>query len=699
MLTFKIILYFTIIFNLSLCLPTKNKANLNFDKYSNDKPIRDKRSTVETKPKVTLDEFFDYTTFSHLSFSSTGQHLLFQTTRPSWNTSSYGNDLWIYDIQTQNKTLITNNLNPYVTSCWSPSGSYVALLKYEKLIANDSYSQYHIYLYSVDSNEITSIPIGKSLPSVLVWSHNDSFIYFVTNELVQLNNTSNNPYNSTNEFKKTQQQVKTNTIFRIDIIWNNDTLSTTKNIIRVVPFSISELLYVPYEEKLIFTGLSYIFAGTPNIDIYSLDLNNLSSLTRLTHNKIPEKHLQLSTDGKNVLFTVFVLLDEDNNSATQTLYSLNLTNKQVSRFAEDFDGNIVKYIPKLDGGVYILGQWKTNVHIYSQQSPTEDEVYHPGFQGTYRSIAASSNPNCSLAFVHSSTEWPMEVYCVDDINNLLLAKQITNENKLFTERNLPQTQIYNWTNQDDHRVIEGILHYPPEQFRWKNLPLLVLIHGGPTSASLNELYPNCINWALLAASHGWLVLEPNYRGSTGYGEEFRSELRGRPLSLAGKDILSGVDQLIKDRIVNPYELAVGGCSFGGSLTNWLITQTKRFNAALSCSGQVEHVSSWGLTDAHEFYKYLFNGLPWETPHIYQNEAPIYQLDRVRTPTLISTGEKDTRVSPSQSYILQRGLYSRGINVKLLVFPNEGHTLYNPWNSKMKIQEELKWLEKYGRYKN
>ncbi|CAF4138056.1 unnamed protein product, partial [Adineta steineri] len=159
------------------------------------------------------------------------------------------------------------------------------------------------------------------------------------------------------------------------------------------------------------------------------------------------------------------------------------------------------------------------------------------------------------------------------------------------------------------------------------------------------------------------------------------------------------DQLIKDRIVNPYELAVGGCSFGGSLTNWLITQTKRFNAALSCSGQVEHVSSWGVTDAHEFYKYLFNGLPWETPHIYQNEAPIYQLDRVRTPTLISTGEKDTRVSPSQSYILQRGLSTRGINVKLLVFPNEGHTLYNPWNSKMKIQEELKWLEKYGRYKN
>ena len=85
----------------------------------------------------------------------------------------------------------------------------------------------------------------------------------------------------------------------------------------------------------------------------------------------------------------------------------------------------------------------------------------------------------SIAFIYSSAEQPMEVYLIDNINQLQLAKAITNENKLFTERALPRTKVYQWKNEDDHRIIEGILHYPPGKFESKNLPLLVLIHGGP----------------------------------------------------------------------------------------------------------------------------------------------------------------------------------------------------------------------------
>jgi dipeptidyl aminopeptidase/acylaminoacyl peptidase len=290
----------------------------------------------------------------------------------------------------------------------------------------------------------------------------------------------------------------------------------------------------------------------------------------------------------------------------------------------------------------------------------------------------------------------MEIYLVNNINQLQSARAITNENKLFTERDLPQTKVYQWKNEEDHQIIEGMLHYPPGKFEAKNLPLLVLIHGGPNGANVNRLLPDWYSWAPLAASEGWLVLEPNYRGSTGYGDQFLKEIRYHPLSLPGKDILYGVDQLIRDGIVDPYRLAVGGYSYGGFLTNWLITQTKRFNAALSGAGVTDHVSAWGTMDIPILLTYLFGGYPWEAPHIYQNEAPIYQLDRVRTPTLITTGESDIRVPASQSYIIERGLYYRGVPVKLITFPNEGHTLaINPWHGKIKIREELKWLQKYG----
>ncbi len=210
------------------------------------------------------------------------------------------------------------------------------------------------------------------------------------------------------------------------------------------------------------------------------------------------------------------------------------------------------------------------------------------------------------------------------------------------------------------------------------------------------LAPDWYAWATLAASEGWLVLEPNYRGSTGYGHQFLSEIRHRPASLPGKDILFGVDQLIRDGIVDPYRLTIGGYSYGGILTNWLITQTKRFNAALSGAGIIDHVSAWGAMDVPILLMSLFGGYPWEVPHIYQNEAAIYQLDRVRTPTLITTGESDIRVPTSQSYIMERGLYYREVPVKLITFPDEGHDLsINPWHGKIKVREELKWLQQYG----
>ncbi len=696
MLIIKIILYFTFIFNLSSCLPIETESTFTFNEYFDHTtaPIEtnanitlnnnDKNTTffTETKPKLTLDEFFDYTTFPYLRFSPTGQHLLFQTRRPSWSTDSYENSLWLYDIETQQTTLITKHLDPSVTPHWSSSGNWIAY-----------FSKQRLHLYSIESNEVWFSQFEILISPVLAWSHNDSSIYFAVSKSLPTkddDNLDNSEWKDVIRYRQQKERKFMSTIYRIDIEMKNYTLFISKNIIKNVSFSVSELLFIPFEEKLVLSSTSKVFENSHHFEIYLLDLQNLSSLRRLTNNTVEQTELQLSADGKNVLYRDI-----------SALYALNLTNGHIESFGKLFNGDITGYTAKSDGGVYILEQWKTDVFIFSQQSPTENLVAYPIWNGIYESIASSSNPNCSIAFVYSSSDRPMEVYCTNNISDRSSTRAITSENQLFTQRNLPQTKVYHWTNKDDHEVIdiEGILHYPPGKFESKNLPLLVLIHGGPNSASLNKLEGNYYNWAPLAASEGWLVLEPNYRGSTGYGDKFSTQLRRKPLTLAGRDILSGVDQLIKDGIADPYRLAVGGCSYGGSLTNWLMTQTKRFNAALSCSGTVEPVSDWGTMDDPSFYTNWFGGLPWETPHIYQNEAPMYQLDRVRTPTHICTGEKDERVPASQSYILERGLHSRGIPADLIIFPNEGHSFDNPWYGKIKVREELKWLKKYGEGEN
>ena len=358
------------------------------------------------------------------------------------------------------------------------------------------------------------------------------------------------------------------------------------------------------------------------------------------------------------------------------MYSLDLTNGQIERLGKDFSGNIIGYIPKSDGGVYILGQLGTEVQIYTQKSSRDNLIHHQGWNGSYERIASPLHRPRSIAFVYSSFEKPKEIYFIHDIDQLQSAQVITDENYVLAQRDIPKAKVFKWKNDQDNQIIEGILHYPPGKFQSKNLPLFVLVHGGPYKASLNDFQAGWYNWAPLAATQGWLVLEPNYCGSAGYGDQFLDEIRGQPLTRPSRDILSAVDYLIQDGIVDPNKLAVGGYSYGGFLTNWLITQTTRFNAALSGSGAVHHTSAWGIMDLPILFNHLFSGFPWEVSHIYQMESSIYYLDKVRTPTLIVTGEKDVRVDPAQSYILERSLYYLGIPVKLIILPNEGHELDN-----------------------
>ncbi|CAF4934948.1 unnamed protein product, partial [Rotaria sp. Silwood1] len=372
------------------------------------------------------------------------------------------------------------------------------------------------------------------------------------------------------------------------------------------------------------------------------------------------------------------------------LYSLNVIDGGIHRWANQFTGSITNYALLEHGqqDVIILGQLNTEVQVYTQQSPTSPLIKQTGWNGTYEKLVTTYVGNLSrIAFIHSSLDTPQEVYFVNSIDRLKTAQIVTKENEIFTQRNLPKGKSYRWLNKEDGTEIEGLLLYPPDKFEQKNLSLLILIHGGPYTARLNAFRSDWYSCAMMIATEDWLVLQPNYRGSTGYGDEFLHDVIHEFLSRPCKDILYGVDALIRDEIANPKKLAIGGYSYGGYLTNWLITQTTRFNVALSGAGGVENVVDWGTNDMPISNFYFLDGFPWEKPDRYQREAAIFQLDQVRTPTHIVTGENDIRVPVAHSYLLERALYALNVPHKLIVFPNEGHNIdRNPWHEKIKIRE-------------
>jgi len=308
--------------------------------------------------------------------------------------------------------------------------------------------------------------------------------------------------------------------------------------------------------------------------------------------------------------------------------------------------------------------------------------------------AAANSPR--IAFAYSEVDKPIEVYITDSPEQLISARAITSFNKLFTERDLPRGKPFRWTS-DDGTPVEGMLLYPPGKFDAKNLRLFVLLHGGPTDADGDYFGADWYNWGMYAASRGWLVFRPNYRGSAGYGDKFALAIVPKIVSAPGRDILSGVNALVKAGITNPKQMAIGGYSYGGYMTNWLITQTDEFKAAVTGAGAVEHVGNWGNDDTTYDDSFFLGGLPWDAKarQNYIDEAAIYRFDKVKTPTHIVAGEDDIRVAVAEDYLLEHALHVLGVPNSLLLFPSEGHSLdQNPWHGKIKVREESDWIEKY-----
>lgn len=657
-------------------------------------------AAINAKTALNLDAFFNYTNIGAITLSPSGEYLLIQTTQPSWDSHSFQSSLWLYQIAERRKKLIANQISAGVKFQWSPTGKLVAFLMSNSSVSISKHNIFryppqidfnadqNIYLYSIETDQIRSISVGNDIITALTWAENDSSLYYVT---IDLNSNENEgKWKDVIRYRADYSSI----IRQINVNSANEVSSITKDIVKL-PFLISELVFSSITRKLVFNSFTLMMENTNTLQIYSVNLNNVSLVTRLTNQPSNKIDLQLTNDEKNVLFLTFAIGSSDGsaNFTQNQLYAVDLTNESIERWTSDFNGSITGYTTNSNGGIYFLGQMGINTYVYSQASLKNNVVLQDGFNGSYLFISSSAN---SIAASFTSFSKALEVYFTNDINKLKSAVQITNENSQYDEIDLPQAKSYWWKNNEDNQMIEGILYYPPGKFEQKNLPLLVLIHGGPTGADMNYFVGGWYSWAPLAAANGWAVFQPNYRGSTGYGDEFANAIRYQPVTTPQNDILSGVDQLIADGIADKTKLAVGGYSYGGIMTNWLITQTTRFNVALSGAGSVDQASFWGTTDIPIYIADLLGNLPWKSPSTYQNQSAIYHFDRIRTPTHIVAGTADIRVPWSQSLILERSLRYLNIPVQLLLLPNEGHTLGNdPWHGKIKVEEELQWLKQYG----
>jgi dipeptidyl aminopeptidase/acylaminoacyl peptidase len=189
-------------------------------------------------------------------------------------------------------------------------------------------------------------------------------------------------------------------------------------------------------------------------------------------------------------------------------------------------------------------------------------------------------------------------------------------------------------------------------------------------------------------------LEPNYRGGTGRGDSFLRSINGYASSRPTTDVLKGVDYLIAQGWADQNRMGVMGYSYGGILTNYIITQTNRFHVACSGAGVWNWISDFGTSIYGFFDEFWFDKTPWENFPNYWNESAISGAGKIQTPTLITDGEADRVCATSQSYELYRALVRQGVSTEFLVFPGEEHIFQKPSHKLTKVKAEIAWLDHY-----
>jgi dipeptidyl aminopeptidase/acylaminoacyl peptidase len=269
----------------------------------------------------------------------------------------------------------------------------------------------------------------------------------------------------------------------------------------------------------------------------------------------------------------------------------------------------------------------------------------------------------------------------------------TNVNPQAESWKLPQLKVVTWKGAKGDPV-EGILELPHDYKPGTKIPLVVEIHGGPTTATYFKQQFWIYGRTLLPAQ-GYAVLCPNYRGSTGYGDKFCTDLIGRENDIEVEDILKGVDAMIEQGIADPDRLAVSGWSNGGYLTNCLIAKTTRFKAAISGAGIVDAIMEFGSNDEPAYAIVFKQGFPWSNPDKYHKASSTYNLDKIKTPTLIHVGANDDRCPPGHSRLLFRALKEyNNVPAQLMVYPGESHGLMKYRNRQAKMEWDLAWLKRY-----
>ena len=304
---------------------------------------------------------------------------------------------------------------------------------------------------------------------------------------------------------------------------------------------------------------------------------------------------------------------------------------------------------------------------------------------------SSHDPSGRIVFLKSSPSAPPDLWL---INGAQKSRSITGLNPQIEQISFGAVRDVHWRNPDDGQKVHGFVVLPVGYQPGRRYPMVTLLHGGPTSAWQRGWPDGFTDWGQLLAAKGIIAFFPNVRGSLGAGVDYANANTGDLGGIDYVDVISGVDALVADGLADPDRLGVGGYSYGGYLSSWTITQTRRFKAAVSGGILADLFSFYGTTDIPHYLKVNLGEPPFPKQSLTRERSPIHHAAKVTTPVLFYAGGNDRRTPPGQVNQMHRAVEDAGATTLKVIYPGEGHGFVNRTHKLDLMQRTLAWYERY-----
>ena len=680
----------------------------------------------------TIEEMVALPGFSSVNLSADGSMVAYVERVADWDENRYVDRVWTYDVHSRARTVVTPDSTGSSQPQWSPDGTQLA---YIRSVGSAQNQESQLFVMAPGQSQGIQITAIKGGITSYRWSPDGSGIYYLA---ARQNRALDERKNKYGDFEYVDVDDKRKTLYYVGIrealreaaaryeiprdlrntddeksqaasyapkgAADGDTKSgndadTKANDAdtraRPVPcFDRSDLHVQDFDISPDGQRIVLCAAPSPNFEdfaesaLYVLDMRDQGIAAGVTDISLPEMftgriegQVHFAQQGRRFAFTYRVGDGKMFRNNAIAFCDLETGDVEALSTAIDEDLSVVAWT---ESGLVVEWQDGTNRRI---ERIDEDGNITPMVTGNGVMAFASSvsKRGNSAAYIKAAIGSPTDVY-VD-------GQRITDLASTFAKRRVSRRQIVRWTSRDGSEI-EGVLCLPDDFDASQRYPLLLVVHGGPTWASFpsptqDKYYPieQFIN-------RGFIVLLPNYRGSSGYGAAFRS-LNERNLGIGDyEDVVSGVEFLVQAGYADADKVGVMGWSQGGYISAFCTTFSRRFRAVSVGAGISNWVTYYVNTDIHPFTRHYLGDNPWNDMEVYRKTSPMTYIKQAATPTLIQHGDKDSRVPLPNAFELYQGLRDVGVKTQLVVFKGMQHGSDKPgWNRAI-MHQNYAWFCHY-----